>query len=287
MRSQPDRVAADFTLRAAMGDMLIHWLIQSLDDCWESVYDTAAPVWLSSAEQERLNQFKMAKRRRDWLLGRWTAKNLVLRYLAESTGAPPALDAIFIGADADGAPYAARCGARVVKAENFVRLPVSLSISHSHGTALCALVERLPGQEGGDVDLQENGLLSLVSLPSLGCDLELITPRGENFLDHFFTAEEVSSVRALRERDAAKGEMLTTAIWSGKEAVLKALRTGLRIDTRRITCRFEAYDLPPHVWTPFTVVVDDGLAVQFPGTWSAWWCVVDRFALTMALLEGL
>ena len=76
--------------------------------------------------------------------------------------------------------------------------------------------------------------------PSLGCDLELIEPREGNFLDSFFTVEEMTAVRALRERDLAAGDILTTAIWSGKEAVLKALREGLRIDTRRITCRFDA-----------------------------------------------
>jgi phosphopantetheinyl transferase len=58
------------------------------------------------------------------LLGRWTAKNLVQRYVTQTTGETVALDAIFIGADADGAPYVARGEGR---------LPVSLSISHSHG----------------------------------------------------------------------------------------------------------------------------------------------------------
>jgi 4'-phosphopantetheinyl transferase len=89
----------------------------------------------------------------------------------------------------------------------------------------------------------------------------------------------------VRERDVAQGDILTTAIWSGKEAVLKALREGLRIDTRRITCRFDEFVAPPQEWTPFAVIVDEGLAAQFPGVWSGWWRVEDRFALTMALLQ--
>ncbi len=123
--------------------------------------------------------------------------------------------------------------------------------------------------------------------PSLGCDLELIEPREGNFLDSFFTVEEMTAVRALRQRDPAAGDILTTAIWSGKEAVLKALREGLRIDTRRITCRFEPFDTPPQEWAPFSIVVDGGLAAQYPGAWSAWWRTTERFALTMALLEAV
>lgn len=83
---------------------MIHWLLQSLDDCPEILRGDATPAWLSATEQQRLHSFKVEKRRRDWLLGRWTAKNLVQRYLAQTTGESPALDTIFIGADADGAP---------------------------------------------------------------------------------------------------------------------------------------------------------------------------------------
>lgn len=122
--------------------------------------------------------------------------------------------------------------------------------------------------------------------PSLGCDLELIEPREGNFLDSFFTVEEMTAVRALREWDVAQADILTTAIWSGKEAVLKALREGLRIDTRRITCRFDTFDTPPQEWTPFAVVVDDGLAAQFAGAWAVWWRVDGRYVYSMALLEA-
>ncbi len=284
---------------------MIHWLLQSLDDCPEILRRDAPLAWLSPAEQQRT--FKAEKRRRDWLLGRWTAKNLVQRYLAQTTGETPALDAIFIGADADGAPYASweGRGAAPYMARGEERLPVSLSISHSYGTAFCGLVEIMglgdyenrrleigdwrlgSGTQSPISNLQSPNLSISQSLnrPSLGCDLELIEPREGNFLDNFFTVEEMTAVRALRERDVAQGDILTTATWSGKEAVLKALREGLRIDTRRITCRFDAFDAPPQEWTPFTVIVDDGLAAQFPGAWSGWWRIEGRFALTMALLE--
>ena len=325
---------------------MIHWLLQSLDDCPEILRGDLTPTWLSAAERART--FKAEKRRRDWLLGRWTAKNLVQRYLAQTTGETPALESILIGADADGAPYAS-C---------VERLPVSLSISHSHGTAFCGLVETFSTQRRRDAEAQEDRPSPLATSPSLGCDLELIEPREGNFLENFFTAAEVAAVREVRERMAheahrmnsapatesalkrtgaaaptglsrfpvsdtdfnrredgptdptgfsrfpvsdadfnrrglgeagtlAPDDILTTAIWSGKEAVLKALREGLRIDTRRITCQFDAFAAPPQDWTPFAVIVDEGLAAQFSGAWSGWWRVEDRFAVTMALLEGV
>ena len=279
---------------------MIHWLLQSLDDCPEILRGDSTPAWLSPAERERT--FKAEKRRRDWLLGRWTAKNLVQRYLAQTIGESPALERIFIGADADGAPYAS-CelrGSDVSSAEraNYEdRLAVSLSISHSHGTAFCGLVETMGLGDseierlGSDTkspisNLQSPNLSISQSLkhPSLGCDLELIEPREGNFLDNFFTGAEVAAVRALRQRDVAQADILTTAIWSGKEAVLKALREGLRIDTRRITCRFDPFAGPPQDWTPFIVVVDDGLAAQFPGAWSGWWRLHNSYVLTLATL---
>lgn len=256
---------------------MIHWLLQSLDDCPEILRGDATPGWLGAAERERLAGFKVEKRRRDWLLGRWTAKHLVQRYLAELTGAAPALDAIFIDADADGAPYAS-CQLPGARGEE--RLPVSLSISHSHGTAFCGVVEAFSTQRRKDAETQENRLLPLVSRPSLGCDIEFIEPREPNFVRSYFAAEEMAAVAASGQNQ----DVLVTAIWSGKEAVLKALREGLRIDTRRITCRFDGFTVAPQEWTPFFVAMDGALADQFPGIWSGWWRVKDRFVLTMALL---
>jgi 4'-phosphopantetheinyl transferase len=63
----------------------------------------------------------------------------------------------------------------------------------------------------------------------LGCDLELIEPRSDGFVADYFTTEEQALVaRAF----AADRPRLCALLWSGKESALKALRMGLRMDTR-------------------------------------------------------
>jgi 4'-phosphopantetheinyl transferase len=97
---------------------------------------------LSPQELARCDGLKVSKRRRDWLLGRWTAKQLLRAYLAATAGQIPSLDQIEILAEEDGAPYA-WFGAR---------LPISLSISHSGSESFCAICEQEVGQVGADIE---------------------------------------------------------------------------------------------------------------------------------------
>lgn len=148
--------------------------------------------WLHPAERAALDRLTVPKRRRDWLLGRWTAKRL----LAARLGAPPARLAV-LAAD-DGAPEPWLDGAP---------LPLTLAISHSGDLGLAAARARLP----------------------LGADVELIALRDPALVTDFFTpAEQAAIARAAPgDRDA-----LVTAVWSAKESALKALRVGLREDAR-------------------------------------------------------
>ncbi len=94
---------------------------------------------LTSQEAQILRGIKSPRRRRDWLAGRWAAKELVRNYLLESRGIELSLDQIEIVNDELGAPAVA-CGTGL-----------TLSIAHSAGHALAGLCER----DCIGVDLQE------------------------------------------------------------------------------------------------------------------------------------
>jgi 4'-phosphopantetheinyl transferase len=91
--------------------MTIYWLLDRAPP------DIENAVVLSSAERECCARFKTAKRRHDWLLGRWTAKRLLHNLLGK-------MPEILSGAD--GAPFAPRYP------------HWNLSISHSGDYAFCA-----------------------------------------------------------------------------------------------------------------------------------------------------
>jgi 4'-phosphopantetheinyl transferase len=262
---------------------MIHWLLQSLDSSPEIAGGVAPAGLLCEVEQQRLSTLKVEKRRRDWLLGRWTAKHLVQGYLAQSTGTAPALDSIQIANADDGSPYCLLLGASEPASEPVQRLPISLAISHSHGYAVCALCQETEIDVDSLAPGDTTGQIAAGTRWSLGCDIEWIEHREQSFVSDFFTAQEIRDVMGtpVEHRDCR-----VTAIWSAKESVLKSLRTGLRIDTRRIECRFAPDDLLPREWSPLTVMIDAGLVEQFPGAWYAWWQVQDGFVLTMALHEA-
>jgi phosphopantetheinyl transferase len=167
----------------------------------------AAQRFLSAAERQRLAQMRFPKRREEWLLGRWTAKELLRLSMGAYQRVP--LPAISVCNDPDGAPYLA------VEGEG--RLATSLSISHRAGRAFCAL--------------------SPVVSPAIGADIERVEPRSRAFVEDFFTAGEADRVRACAP---ATRDVFVNVIWSAKEAVLKALRQGLRLDTRRVEIRHVA-----------------------------------------------
>jgi 4'-phosphopantetheinyl transferase len=258
---------------------MIHWLLQSLDSSPEIAGGVAPTGMLCSAEQQRLSTLKVDKRRRDWLLGRWTAKHLVQGYLAQSTGTTPELDEIQIANAEDGSPHCL-----LLSSNNPAEpMPVSLAISHSHGYAFCALCQELDDAVNSSAVGEQPGPVQTPARWSLGCDIEWIEHRDQSFVSDFFTAQEIRDVMGtpVEHRDCR-----VTAVWSAKESVLKSLRTGLRVDTRRIECRFGPDDLLPREWTSLTVMIDAGLVDQFPGAWYAWWQVQQGFVLTMALHEA-
>ncbi len=184
---------------------MIYWYLCPAQECVPGGQGT--PHFLSPSERRTYDRLRFPKRRNEWLLGRWTAKQLLKRCL--NGYEELALTAISVGADPDGAPYLS------VQGEG--RLPASLSISHRGGRAVCALSPALS--------------------PAIGVDLERVEPRSSAFVEDFFTSEEAARVWAY---PVERRDTLVTAIWSAKEAVLKAFREGLRIDTRAVEVRHVA-----------------------------------------------
>jgi 4'-phosphopantetheinyl transferase len=144
---------------------------------------------------------RFAKRRADWRLGRWTAKQALASYLNVPVH-PQALAEIEIRPASDGAPevFFANKPAAVV-----------VSLSHRAGVAACAVA---------------------ASGVALGCDLEVIELRSDSFVADYFTAEEQALVALAFREDRPR---LCTLLWSGKESALKALRVGLRLDARCVS----------------------------------------------------
>jgi 4'-phosphopantetheinyl transferase len=157
--------------------------------------------WLAAGERVRAAGFRFAKRRNDWILGRWTAKRALRAYLAQTGHGIPDYPAIEIRSAPDGAPEPFWNGALA---------PVSLTLSHSESQGFCAITR--PG------------------IP-VGCDLETVSSRDWTFIFDYFCAEERSFLTNAR---ADRQPLLSTLVWSAKESALKCLRAGLRRDTRSV-----------------------------------------------------
>jgi 4'-phosphopantetheinyl transferase len=193
--------------------MNVYWLEQTEADV------PAENDWLSADEAICLNGLRFAKRRADWRLGRWTAKCALSAYLT----VPACLESfrdIEIRPAPDGAPEAFVNGHAA---------PVTISLSHSSGIAICAVAE--------------SGVY-------IGCDLELVERHSHAFIADYFTAKE--QARVARE-SAADRNRLVTLLWSAKESALKALRAGLRLDTRSVIVDPFVPSFDVNGWSPLSV----------------------------------
>ncbi len=211
----------------------VYWLEQTEADL------PAENDWLSAGEALCLASMRFPKRRADWRLGRWTAKRILSAYL-QLPSLPSFLSTIEIRPAPSGAPQVLVGGKPA---------SITISLSHRAGTALCAVAD-------GDVEL--------------GCDLELIEPRSQAFISDYFTAEERHALEGASEAERAR---LSTLIWSAKESALKALRAGLRLDTRSVTVKLAKRQSPPEdehpregSWRGLLVSSTDGQL--FEGWWK-------------------
>ena len=213
----------------------VSWLEQTVADL------PAEDDWLSAGEAVRLSAMRFPKRRADWKLGRWTAKRALAVYL-NLPADPRSLAQIEIRPAPGGAP------------EVFVGdgpAPVTISISHREGHAACAIA----GPEA-----------------ALGCDLEIVEPRSDAFAADYFTAEEQE---LLAQAYPAERWRLLALLWSAKESALKALRVGLRLDTRSVAVDpFVGHVSGESAWRP--------LRVNHNGTvLHGWWWQTGNLVRTM------
>lgn len=220
------------------------WLEQASQDV------PASEEWLSPSELSVLARSPVPKRREEWRLGRWTAKRALLLCagrlckslkLAALNGDRRMWCRLEVKAAADGVPEAFLDGAR---------LPVRLSLTHRAGLAACAIVP-------DTIDA--------------GCDMELVEAREAAFIDDYFTPAERAMVVTARPEERP---LTTTLIWSAKESALKALRVGLRADTREVEVHLLPW-LTRAGWRAFAVH-----RRERPRLLSGWWRVQPPNVIT-------
>lgn len=203
---------------------------------------------LSSAELKKLASMRFLKRRQDWLLGRQTAKYLLQAADPALMGTPP--ERITIANEPAGAPF--------VILDPAGSWPGCLSISHREDAAFCAL--------------------TLDAHVRIGADLEFIEPHSDLFVQDYLAPDEAAHAFSL---PPAQRDLWAALAWSIKEAVVKALRIGLRVDTRAIQAEWNDTTRPDG-WRSIRV------HTQLPDTQGlcCWWRQEGNFILTLAALPG-
>lgn len=193
--------------------MNVYWLEQTEADV------PTENDWLSANEAVRLNALRFPKRRADWRLGRWTVK-CALSIRLDMPAHSQVFKKIEVRPASSGAP------------EAFVDnqpAGVTISLSHRAGIAICAVA---------------------TSGVEVGCDLEMVEPRSDAFVADYFSVEEQALVAHASVADRAR---LLALLWSGKESALKALRAGLRLDTRSVIVSPLAASFDLNGWSPLRV----------------------------------
>ncbi len=219
---------------------IVYWTAVSFDQI--SADDLS---WLSKQEKQHYETFRFTKRRDEWLMGRWAAKKLL-------GSAYPSFNAVRMNEisilnETSGAPYVLVYG---------IRVPGVLSITHREGMACAAWVS--------DAAIK------------IGIDLEFVETKPDIFIHDYFTAEESQQVFTATEPHRA---LAASLVWSVKESLLKALQTGLRIDTREVAVSVSSFESSEQ-WRSIRV----SRCAKHTGFVNAAWRSIGDFVLTCAAL---
>jgi 4'-phosphopantetheinyl transferase len=193
---------------------MLYWLHCSLYDCPQLASSDPPTGLLHPREVAYFRQFTNPARRREWLLGRWTAKQLAHTYLHRRWRVLRALDLLPIAYDRHGAPY-------LTTPTTGAPLPLSLSIAHSQDHALALLLPLVSG--------------------TAGADIEQVRAWDPDFLTEMLTVAESEEVAACA---ADQRPYLITRLWSAKEAAVKALGLGWRLSPHQVAVAGEDKQIP-------------------------------------------
>lgn len=195
--------------------MKLRWLTTACDEA------PGDDTWLSSHERARLEAMRVPKRRADFRGGRWAVKRALREAIennSEREGEDKSEDKgereagfeiadrldwkeIDVRAAEDGSPFAVLPSGPA---------PFAVSIAHAGGWALAVV-----------------GARDAI----FGADIEVVEPRSAAFIDDYFTDAERAWIA---QQEEAHRDEAVTLLWSAKESALKAIREGLREDTREV-----------------------------------------------------
>ncbi|MEY9931613.1 acyl transferase domain-containing protein/phosphopantetheinyl transferase (holo-ACP synthase) [Catenulispora sp. GP43] len=175
--------------------------------------------YLGAAEREVFGA-RPPRGRRQWLLGRIAVKDAVRRAMWDA-GAPPKVfpAQISVGNDDAGRPFVAGMHGTVLP-------PLAVSVAHTGDVGVAIARPGTGTGTGGDV--------------LVGIDVEQVVPRDEATVDFALSEAEKTMLHRLADSGADGGgdggaDVWFARLWTAKEAVGKALGTGLAGDPRRFT----------------------------------------------------
>jgi phosphopantetheinyl transferase len=199
-------------------------------------------------EKVEFTRLKIPKRKDEWVGSRLVVKKLILACVPAFAHCK--LSQIQILKEPSGVPY--------IELDGGVRLPGWISLSHSREHVLVAY---------SPDDIR------------FGVDLEYIEPRSIDFVRDFFTEKETQHATS---GNPEQNSIITTVIWSAKEAVLKAISEGLRIDTKRLEIILKPDLTNEKVWN-LLKLSSSALKITSP---HLMWRREGGFIQTICLLEN-
>lgn len=209
----------------------------------ESVFSTEnLSDFLGEQEKIEWDRLKVPKRKREWLSARLIVKKLIRASIPELEQVP--FSKIQILKEPSGAPF--------ILVENGKQTRVEISFSHSHEHVFAACSSE---------DIR------------FGTDLEWIESRSKEFVEDYFTENEI---RQVLSSDPDQADLITTVIWSAKEAVLKALRTGLSLDTRKIEIGFTTEPSEKEGWLRLEIKPPSRLLWRREGDFVETLCILEK-----------